>query len=250
MAVKFKILTLFKEAFTSYLESSIIKRAIEEKKVFIELFDIRDYSTNKHKKVDDTVYGGGPGMLLTLQPLYDAISDVKKDDDLLIFLTPEGQLLNQQKVINYSNECDSFVLVCGKYEGFDARIFKFFDHHKISIGDYILTGGELPALVFIDAVSRYNDALQNDESVGEESFVNGLLEYDQYTKPAEFMGEKVPEVLLSGHHANIQEFRRKSSIVNTYKNRPEMLESAELSRNEHKLVDELRKQIRNKTEAE
>jgi tRNA (guanine37-N1)-methyltransferase len=250
VAVKFKILTLFKEAFTSYLDSSIIKRAIDTGEIEVELIDFRDYSINKHRKVDDTTYGGGPGMVLTVQPLYDAIQDVKEEEDLLIFLTPNGKLLNQQNVIRYKKDYEGFVLVCGKYEGFDARIFELFsEHEKLSIGDYILTGGELPALVFLDAVSRYTDVLHNDASVEEESFTNGLLEYDQYTKPAEFMGKKVPEILLSGHHAKIEEFRRKSSIINTFKNRPELLDNVVLNKDEHRLINKL-KNSNNKTEAD
>ncbi len=249
MAVKFKILTLFKEAFTSYLDSSIIKRAIEAGEIEVELVDFRDYSKNKHRKVDDTTYGGGPGMVLTVQPLYDAIKDVKEEEDLLIFLTPNGKILNQQRVIQYKKKHNSFVLVCGKYEGFDKRIFEFFKHEKLSIGDYILTGGELPAMVFLDALSRYTEALHNEASVEEESFTNGLLEYDQYTKPAEFRGEKVPDVLLSGNHAKIEEFRRKSSIINTFYNRPELLDNVVLNKDEHRLINKLKNSI-NKMEDE
>lgn len=222
MAVRFKILTLFKEAFESYLNASIIKRGIEAGSVSVDLIDFREYSTNKHRKVDDTTYGGGPGMLLTCQPLYDAIEDVKEEGDMLIFLTPNGKLLDQKAVIDFA-EYDSFVLVCGRYEGFDARIFSCFDHIKLSIGDYVLTGGELPAMIFLDAVSRYKDILHNKGSLDEESFSNGLLEYDQYTKPAQFKGLDVPEVLMNGHHAKIQEFRHKSSIKNTLINRPDLL---------------------------
>ncbi len=242
MAVKFKILTLFKEAFYSYLNSSIIKRGVEAGEIIVELIDFREYSKNKHKKVDDTTYGGGPGMVLTVQPLFDAINDIKEDGDLLIFLTPNGKLLNQERVVEYSKSYDSFILVCGKYEGFDARIFEMFENERLSIGDYILTGGELPAMIFLDAVSRYYDILHNKDSVMEESFSNGLLEYDQYTKPSEFEGEKVPDVLLNGHHAKIEEFRRKSSIINTYKNRPELLKKikGKLSVEEQKLIKKLK----------
>lgn len=241
MAVKFKILTLFKDAFTSYLNSSIIKKGIEAGILQIEIIDFRDYTKNKHRKVDDTTYGGGPGMLLMVQPLYDAIKEIKKENDLLIFLTPMGKLLNQQGVIKYS-KYDSFILICGKYEGFDARIFKLFEHEKISIGDYVLTGGELPALIFLDAVSRYKNILHNEGSIIEESFTNGLLEYDQYTKPREFMSKKVPEVLLNGNHAEIIKFRRKNSIKNTFKYRPELLKKSELnlSKEELRYIKELK----------
>ncbi len=242
MAVKFKILTLFKEAFYSYLNSSIIKRGVDAGEIIVELIDFREYSKNKHRKVDDTTYGGGPGMVLTVQPLFDAINDIKEDGDLLIFLTPNGKLLNQERVVDYSKSYDSFILVCGKYEGFDARIFEMFDNERLSIGDYVLTGGELPAMIFLDAVSRYYDILHNKDSVVEESFSNGLLEYDQYTKPSEFEGKKVPDVLLNGHHAKIEEFRRKSSIINTYRNRPELLKKIKgtLSVEEQKLIKKLK----------
>ncbi|MFW5800381.1 MAG: tRNA (guanosine(37)-N1)-methyltransferase TrmD [Spirochaetota bacterium] len=244
MAVKFKILTLFKEAFDSYLNSSIIKRGIEAGEIEVELIDFRDYAKNKHKKVDDNPYGGGPGMLLMLQPLYDAITDIKEENDLIIFLSPNGKLLNQKRVIEYS-KYDSFILICGKYEGFDARIFKFFEHEKVSIGDYILTGGELPAMVILDAVSRYKDILHNKSSVDEESFSNnGLLEYNQYTRPREFKGESVPEVLLNGNHAEIEKFRKKSSIINTLKNRPELIENNKqrLSEEEIDLIKNIKKE--------
>ena len=242
MAVKFKILTLFKEAFYSYLNSSIIKRGVDTGEIIVELIDFREYSKNKHRKVDDTTYGGGPGMVLTVQPLFDAINDIKEDGDLLIFLTPNGKLLNQERVVDYSKSYDSFILVCGKYEGFDARIFEMFDNERLSIGDYVLTGGELPAMIFLDAVSRYYDILHNKDSVVEESFSNGLLEYDQYTKPSEFEGKKVPDVLLNGHHAKIEEFRRKSSIINTYRNRPDLLKKIKgtLSVEEQKLIKKLK----------
>ncbi len=242
MAVKFKILTLFKEAFYSYLNSSIIKRGVDAGEIIVELIDFREYSKNKHRKVDDTTYGGGPGMVLTVQPLFDAINDIKEDGDLLIFLTPNGKLLNQERVVDYSKSYDSFILVCGKYEGFDARIFEMFDNERLSIGDYVLTGGELPAMIFLDAVSRYYDILHNKDSVVEESFSNGLLEYDQYTKPSEFEGKKVPDVLLNGHHAKIEEFRRKSSIINTYRNRPDLLKKIKgtLSVEEQKLIKKLK----------
>lgn len=243
MAVKFKILTLFKEAFSSYLNSSIIKRGVEAGEIIVELIDFRDYSKNKHRKVDDTTYGGGPGMVLTLQPLYDAIKDIKEENDLLIFLTPNGKLLNQKRIVEYSKNYDSYILVCGKYEGFDARIFEMFENERLSIGDYVLTGGELPAMIFLDAVSRYYDILHNEESVVEESFSNGLLEYDQFTKPSEFEGMKVPDVLLNGHHAKIEVYRRKSSIINTYKNRPELLKKIEgnnLSVEDKKLITKLK----------
>lgn len=245
MAVKFKILSLFKDSFYSYLNSSLIKRGIDSGHIIIEIVDFRDYTTNKHRKVDDTIYGGGPGMLLTVQPLYDAINDIKEENDLIVFLTPNGKLLDQNKIVTLSNNFDSFILICGKYEGFDARIFNFFEHEKISIGNYILTGGELPALIILDAISRYKGILHNEDSVKSESFTEGLLEYDQYTKPRIFKNEKVPEVLLNGNHAKIEQFRKKSSIINTIKYRPELLEKVMFTFNEDekKLIEKLKSEI-------
>ncbi len=225
----FRILTLFPEVLDPYIHSSIIGRSVEEKQIEVSLINFRDYSNNKHKKVDDTNYGGGPGMVLQCDPLYKAIKSVHKEGSKLIFLTPQGTLFSQQKAEELAQE-DELILVCGHYEGFDHRIFELFDHEKISIGDYILTNGGLAALVLVDCVARTkNEVLNNPESLTEESFSNGLLEYSQYTKPSEFMGIKVPDVLLGGHHKEIERWRRRNSLVNTLKTRPELLEDAMLS---------------------
>ncbi|HEO65844.1 MAG TPA: tRNA (guanosine(37)-N1)-methyltransferase TrmD [Spirochaetes bacterium] len=225
----FRILTLFPEVLDPYIHSSIIGRSVEEKQIEISLINFRDYSDNKHNRVDDTSYGGGPGMVLQCDPLYRAIKSVHKDGSRLIFLTPQGSLFNQQKAEELAQE-DELILVSGHYEGFDHRIFELFDHEKISIGDYILTNGGLAALVLLDCVARTkNEVLNNPESLTEESFSNGLLEYSQYTKPSEFMGIKVPDVLLGGHHKEIERWRRRSSLVNTLKTRPELLEDVALS---------------------
>ncbi len=220
----FRILTLFPEALDPYIHSSIIGRSVQEKQIEVSLINFRDFSSNKHARVDDTSYGGGPGMVLQCDPLYKAIKSVHKETSKLVFLTPQGSLFNQQKGVELSQE-DELILVCGHYEGFDHRIFDLFNHEKISIGDYILTNGGLGALVILDCVARtVNEVLNNPESLTEESFSNGLLEYSQYTKPSEFMGLKVPDVLLGGHHKEIERWRRRNSLINTLKTRPELIE--------------------------
>ncbi|GMT48639.1 MAG: tRNA (guanine(37)-N(1))-methyltransferase [bacterium] len=220
----FRILTLFPEALDPYIHSSIIGRSVQEKQIEVSLINFRDFSGNKHARVDDTSYGGGPGMVLQCDPLYKAIKSVHTKTSKLVFLTPQGTLFNQQKAVELAQE-DELILVCGHYEGFDHRIFDLFNHEKISIGDYILTNGGLGALVLLDCVARtVNEVLNNPESLTEESFSNGLLEYSQYTKPSEFMGLKVPDVLLGGHHKEIEQWRRRSSLINTLRNRPELIE--------------------------
>ncbi len=194
--MKFSVLTLFPEMF-EIMKTSIIGRAIEKGLVNIELINIRDFSKNKHKKVDDTPYGGGAGMIMMPDVVYDAYSSVKTDNSKVIYLSPQGKTLNQEKVKLLSNE-EHIILLCGHYEGIDQRVLDEIVDEEISIGDYVLTGGEIPAMVLIDSVSRYVDGVLNEESRKEESFANDdLLEYPQYTRPEEFHGMKVPEVLLS-----------------------------------------------------
>ena len=194
--MKFSVLTLFPEMF-EVMKTSIIGRAIEKGLVNIELVNIRDFSKNKHKKVDDTPYGGGAGMIMMPDVVYDAYSSVKTDNSKVIYLSPQGKTLNQEKVKLLSNE-EHIILLCGHYEGIDQRVLDEIVDEEISIGDYVLTGGEIPAMVLIDSVSRYVDGVLNEESRKEESFANDdLLEYPQYTRPEEFHGMKVPEVLLS-----------------------------------------------------
>ena len=194
--MKFSILTLFPEMF-DILNSSIIGRGIENKKIEIEKVNIRDFSKNKHKKVDDTPYGGGAGMVMMPDVVYDAFNSVKTDNAKVIYLTPQGKVLNQQKVKELAKE-EHIILLCGHYEGIDQRVLDEIECEEISIGDYVLTGGEIPAMVLIDSVSRYVDGVLSRESIEEESFSNeNLLEYPQYTRPEEFHGVKVPEVLIS-----------------------------------------------------
>ena len=220
--MKFSILTLFPEMF-DILNSSIIGRGIEKKIIDIETVNIRDFSKNKHKKVDDTPYGGGAGMVMMPDVVYDAYKSVKTDNAKVIYLSPQGKKLNQEKVKELAKE-KHIILVCGHYEGIDQRVLDEIACEEISIGDYVLTGGEIPAMVLIDSVSRYVEGVLTKESIEEESFSNGnLLEYPQYTRPEEFHGMKVPEVLLSGHHENIEKWRKEKSLEITKKKRPDLL---------------------------
>jgi len=221
--MRIDILTLFPEMFDG-LKHSILKKATEKELLNINLIDIRDFSKNKHKKVDDYPFGGGAGMLMTPEPLYDAIMSVKNDDSYVIYLSPAGNVLTQEKIVNYAKNYNHIILVCGHYEGIDERVIELLINEEISIGDYVLTGGEIPAMVLVDAISRYVDGvLGGEHSVLEESFSNGLLEYPQYTRPQFFMGKSVPEVLLSGHHENIKKWREEKALEKTKKVRPDLL---------------------------
>lgn len=215
--MKFDVLTLFPESFENFLQTSIIGRAIEEKKIEVRLFNIRDFSTDKHKKVDDVPFGGGAGMVMMCQPLFDAINHVKKlekDNAPVIFLTPQGETFRQEIAEKLSEKGERIILLCGHYEGIDQRVRDTLVDREISIGNFVLTGGELPAQIIIDAIARLlPGVLGSDESAGEESFSKSLdrkLEYPHYTRPAEFQGMQVPEVLLSGHHKNIEKWRREN----------------------------------------
>ena len=212
--MKFNVLTLFPEMFSA-LDESIIGRGKEKGLIDINLINIRDFSKNKHKKVDDTPYGGGAGMVMEPIVVYDAYCSVKEPNAKVIYMSPQGKTLNQQMVQNLAKE-ENIILLCGHYEGIDQRVIDEIVDEEISIGDYVLTGGELPAMVLIDSVSRYVEGVLKEDSIQEESFTNGLLEYPQYTRPEIFLGKRVPEVLLSGHHENIKEWRKNQSIINTY----------------------------------
>ena len=221
--MKIDILTVFPEMF-SWLEHIILARGKESRLIEVKLINIRDFSKNKHKKVDDCTYGGGAGMLMTPQPLYDAIMSVKTSGSYTIYLSPAGNLLTQNKVIDLAKTKEHLILVCGHYEGIDERIIELLIDEEISIGDYVLTGGEIPAMVLTDAVSRYVDGvLSSEESTSEESFSNGLLEYPQYTRPQNFKGLEVPEVLLNGHHENIRKWREQRALEKTKRVRPDLL---------------------------
>ena len=217
------ILTLFPEAF-SYLDSSIIKRAKEQGLLEINIIDIRDFSKNKHKKCDDYPFGGGAGMLMSVEPVYYAVKSVQKDNSTILLPSPSGKVLNGEIVRNLAKE-EHLIFICVHYEGIDQRVIDIFNPTEISVGDYVLTGGELPAMIIIDALSRYVDGVINKESLEEESFSSGMLEYPQYTRPAEFMGYKVPDVLLSGNHGEVEKWRREKSLEKTIKNRPDLLKN-------------------------
>jgi tRNA (guanine37-N1)-methyltransferase len=226
--INFIVLSLFNEAFTSFLNTSIIKRSIESKKLNIKLVDIRDFSEYKNKKVDDTPYGGGSGMVISPVPISKAldyaISCVNNDYEI-IYMSPRGRLLNYNVCNEYANMDKTYILICGHYEGIDERVLQLYNITEISVGDYVLTGGELPAMIFIDSVTRLFDGVITKESLLDESHTNGLLEYPQYTKPSVFRGVQVPEVLLNGNHKKINEFRQQESIKITIKNRPDLFEN-------------------------
>lgn len=229
--MRIDVLTIFPELFTQFLDTSIVKRGIEKQLIDIRVTNIRDFSQDKHKKVDDYPYGGGPGMVMTPKPIYHAYQSIEKQfsDVPLIYLSPQGELFNQEKAIELS-AYQHIVLLCGHYEGVDQRILDTIVTHEISIGDYVLTGGELPAMIMIDCLSRLiPGVLGNEKSVHEDSISSGLLEFPQYTRPYEFNGMKVPDVLLSGNHKQIERWRRKKSLLKTKEKRPDLFEQYELS---------------------
>lgn len=219
--MKIDILTLFPEMFVS-LKSSILLRAQKNEKVEINIINIRDFSKDKNKKCDDYPFGGGAGMVMMAEPIYDAIMSVKAKDSYVIFTSAKGNVLNQKKVVSLS-KLNHLIIVCGHYEGIDERVIGLCANEEISIGDYVLTGGEIPAMAITDAVCRYIDGVLNKDSLNEESFASGLLEYPQYTRPNEFMGRKVPDVLISGNHENIAKWRKQKSVEITKQRRPDLL---------------------------
>lgn len=237
--MRIDILTLFPEMCQTVMNESIIGRAQKADKVEIVCTNIRDYANNKHNKVDDTPYGGGMGMVMAAEPIYNAyksLYDEGEEKPHLVYLSPKGKNFNQQKAIELS-KLDRLVLLCGHYEGVDERVLEEIVDEEISIGDFVLTGGELPALAVADAVCRMLPGVLSDElCFSEESHFSGLLEYPQYTRPAEWMGKEVPEVLLSGNHKKIEEWRRAKSLVITMEKRPDMLKEADLSEKDKKLL--------------
>jgi len=222
--MKIDVLTLFPAMFAGPLDESIVKRAREAKLLDLKIHNLRDWTHDRHKTVDDRPFGGGPGMLLKVEPLFEAIESLQREKTKVILLSPIGRKFSQEIARELSQEKD-LLLVCGSYEGFDERVREALADDELSIGDYVLTNGALPAMVVIDAVARLlPGVLGDDESSRDESFSAGLLEYPQYTRPAEFRGLKVPEVLLSGNHAEIEKWRREQAKLRTEKQRPDLLE--------------------------
>ena len=223
--MKIDVLTLFPDMFECFISESIIKRAIDKKQIEINIHNIRNYSTDPHKKVDDYSFGGGAGMVLMPQPIFDAVDDLKTSDSKIILMTPQGCVFKQNLAYDLSHE-KHLIIICGHYEGFDERIRTLADI-EISIGDYVLTGGELPSMVVMDSIIRLVDGVINEDSHTFDSFHNNLLDYPVYTKPADFRGMKVPDILLSGHHANIEKWRRDEQIKRTKERRPDLLEKGD-----------------------
>lgn len=242
--MRIDILTLFPQMCDTVMSESIIGRAREAGKVEINAVDIRDYTLDKHRRVDDKPYGGGMGMVMAPQPIYDCYEALCKEIGAkphLIYLTPQGKTLTQERVKELS-KLDNIALLCGHYEGIDERVIEALSPEEISVGDYVLTGGELPALIVADAVSRMlPGVLSDDECFEEESHYNSLLEYPQYTHPSEWQGRKVPDVLLSGHHAKVDEWRRQKSLERTLKRRPDMLDHANLTDKDREYLSNIKK---------
>ena len=222
--MKIDILTLFPDMFNGFLNESIIKRALDSNKVIINIHNIRDYSRDPHKKVDDYQYGGGEGMVLMPQPIYDAVENLKTEDTKVILMTPQGHKYNQSMAYSLSKE-KHIIIICGHYEGFDERIRNIVDL-ELSIGDFVLTGGELPSMVISDSIIRLLDGVIDEKSHLNDSFNNNLLDYPVYTHPSDFRGMKVPPVLLSGHHENIDKWRLEEQVKRTKERRPDLLEKS------------------------
>lgn len=243
MTMRIDIMTLFPEMCERVLSESIIGRSREGGLVEINCVNIRDYSKDKHRRVDDATYGGGLGMLMQVDPIYDCFCDLEEkigSRPHLIYMSPQGKTLTQERVKELS-QMENIAILCGHYEGVDERVIEEIVDEEISIGDYVLTGGELPALVLADSISRMlPGVLAEDAAFEEESHYNSLLEYPQYTRPYEWHGKKVPDVLISGHHANINKWRREQSLMRTYYRRPDLLETAELDKKDKQFLENLK----------
>lgn len=238
--MRIDILSLFPEFLNMFSNWSIIGRAREQGKVEINNINIRDFSNNKHKKVDDYPFGGGQGMVIKPEPIFDAINSVKRPKSKVIYLSPQGKTFNQGMANELSKE-DHIILLCGHYEGIDNRIIENYIDEEISLGDFVLTGGEIPAMALVDSVVRLiPGVLSSEESFMDESHYDGLLEYPQYTRPREFMGHKVPDVLLSGNHENIENWRKKQALKATFVKRPDLLESKKLDKEESEILSKIK----------
>ncbi len=236
--MKISILTLFPEFFDGFLTNSIIKRAIAKEKVQIEVINIRDFTTDKYGRVDSAPVGGGAGLIMKCQPVIDCLKSVKKENSHVILLSPRGKTYNQPRARYFAKNYEHLILICGHYEGTDERINKYVDE-LVSIGDYILTGGEIGAQIISDSVIRLLDGVIASESIVDESFENGLLEYPQYTEPQVYDGDEIPEILYSGNHQAVDKWRRKQSLKLTKKYRPDLLKDYVYSKEELKLLKEL-----------
>jgi len=234
MAKRFNVLTIFPDIFAP-VETGVIGKAVENGLISINTINIRDFSKDRHKNTDDYPYGGGEGMLMTPQPLYDAWKSIEKPGKTIV-LSPKGAKYNQQKCLELS-ENDNITIVCGRYEGIDKRVVDLIADEEISIGDYVISGGELAAMILIDSVSRLvPGVLGNENGSSNDSHFQGLLEYPQYTRPADFMGIQVPEILLSGNHAKVDEFRKRESLILTWSVRPDMIRKRGLDREESEIL--------------
>lgn len=238
--MKIDILSLFPDMFNGFLNTSIIKRAIDAKVVEIKVHDFRLFAENKHKKVDDYPYGGGQGMVLMCQPILDCLKTLLTKESLVILMSPQGQTLQQTYSQKLAQREKHLIIICGHYEGFDERIRDYVDI-ELSIGDYVLTGGELASMVLCDSVIRLLEGAIRETSHEDDSFSDGLLEYPQYTRPYEYDGSTVPDVLMSGHHENIRKWRLQQSLLKTYRKRPDLLKKRTFTDEELKILDEIQK---------
>ncbi|MEG1566182.1 MAG: tRNA (guanosine(37)-N1)-methyltransferase TrmD [Anaerovoracaceae bacterium] len=244
--MKIDILTLFPEMFVAVTESSMLGRAVEKEILNINLINIRDFSNDKHNKVDDTPFGGGVGMVMSADPIFGALNSIEAKGKKILYMSPRGKILDQEKIMELSQE-EEMIILCGHYEGVDQRVLDYWDMEEVSIGDYVLTGGELPAMVLIDSVARLvPEVLGANESALEESIYSGLLEYPQYTKPREYQGLNVPEVLFNGNHKLIGLWKYEKSLELTKRVRPDLFkkyldEKKDLTKDEKKILDKITK---------